>query len=99
MQTLELRTTTSKGFTFHDIQPFVRPPEGPGGTCRLSRSFWLRIGWVACPSFSKNSHDIDLPVRNGAHPMEQEVACAREIPHAKADDRLFRCRRRPPECG
>ena len=47
MQTLELRTTTSKGFTFHDIQPFVRPPEGPGGTCRLSRAFWLRIGWVA----------------------------------------------------
>ena len=50
MLPLALRTTTSKGFTFHDIQPFVRPPAGPGGTCRLL-AVVLAADWLGGPPF------------------------------------------------
>lgn len=50
MQTLALRTTTSNGFTFHDIQPLVRPPAGPGGTCRFLEVV-LAAEWLGDPSF------------------------------------------------
>lgn len=51
MHTLALRTTTSKGFTFHGIQPSFVLRQVPAAPAACWRSFWLRIGWVARPFF------------------------------------------------